>query len=537
MLTITKNLRQMRTLTMLVLASLLLFNCSKREENETEWNNESTKTVSSYDASQFVADNRLQIISDLKDSIESILLNHGQSRHIPGVSFGIVVDDSLVFTTSYGLTNQEKSIQASSKSAFRIASMSKSFTAMSILKLRDEGKLRLSDPAAHFIPELKEIEYLTTDATPITIENLLTMTAGFPEDNPWGDRQLDAPDAELIEMVKNGISFSNIPSFEYEYSNLGYALLGHIVSKVSGMPYQEYITKNIFIPLGMTHTSWEYSEIPENLLAIGYRWENDQYLLEPMLHDGSYGAMGGIITTIEDFSKYVSFHLSAWPPRNDDEPSNLVKRSTVREMHRQTFPRLMPSSTDINNQPCPLMIAYGYGLRTSRDCNQLYSVAHGGALPGFGSNYVFYPEYGVGIMAFGNLTYTGPLPTAEIERLLFSEHGLVARKLPLSNILKKRKDEILNLIFDWDQAESSSIFAENFFLDRSFDYRKNEINALLEQAGEMLEVTEVIPLNQLRMVISMKCKNGIIKTLITLNPEPNPLIQQLSFHFEAFENN
>ncbi|MCB0550919.1 MAG: serine hydrolase, partial [Phaeodactylibacter sp.] len=77
-----------------------------------------------------------------------------------------------------------------------------------------------------------------------------------------------------------------------------------------------------------------------------------------------------------------------------------------------------------NGEPCPSVTGYGYGLGITRNCEDRARVSHGGALPGFGSNYIFYPEYGVGVMAFGNLTYTGPMPLKEIEALLFDSLGL-----------------------------------------------------------------------------------------------------------------
>ena len=92
----------------------------------------------------------------------------------------------------------ENELPATTTSAFRIASMTKSFTAMAIMKLRDEGKLSLDDPAVDYIPEMSKLNYLTSDAPAIRIQNLLTMTAGFPEDNPWGDRQLDETDQMLM---------------------------------------------------------------------------------------------------------------------------------------------------------------------------------------------------------------------------------------------------------------------------------------------------------------------------------------------------
>ena len=97
----------------------------------------------------------------------------------------------------------------------------------------------------------------------------------------------------------------------------------------------------------MEHTYWEYSNIDEDQLAIGYRWEDEQWKKEPMLHDGSYGAMGGLITSIEDFGKYVSFHLSAWPPRSgeDQGPVN-AGNDTLREMQTPQHSVLDVNNTD-----------------------------------------------------------------------------------------------------------------------------------------------------------------------------------------------
>ena len=89
--------------------------------------------------------------------------------------------------------------------------MTKSFTAMSILKLRDEGKLSLDDPAEKYVPELASLKYPTTDSPKITVRHLLTHSTGFPEDNPWGDQQLSITDAQLSQMLRSGVPFSNAP--------------------------------------------------------------------------------------------------------------------------------------------------------------------------------------------------------------------------------------------------------------------------------------------------------------------------------------
>lgn len=483
-----------------------------------------------YKKPEFINDQRAEKIKTLAEKLQVIMDEYAKENHIPGIAYGIVVDEELVLSSAVGFLDLEKQLPASTSAAFRIASMTKSFTAMAILKLRDEGKLNLNDPVVQYIPEMDQTTYLTQDAPEIDIENLLTMTAGFPEDNPWGDRQLDEPNQMLLDLIKEGISFSNVPSFQYEYSNTGYAMLGYIVSQVSGKPYQQYIQEEILAPLGMTHTYWEIDDVPSDQLAIGYRWEDEEWKLEPMLHDGAFGSMGGLITSIEDFSKYVSFHLSAWPPRNEHGRGPL-KRSSLREMQTPQFPRLNSNAKNYKGEPCAIVSGYGFGLGIYQNCEDQKWVSHGGALPGFGSNYVFYPEYGIGIMAFCNLTYTTPWPLQKIQQMLFDELELSPRVLPVSSILATRKTQVAETFQQGEDALKADIFAENFFLDESREHRVGEISKALEKAGKILEVTEIEPQNQLRGIFRLKGENGDVAILFTLTPEKDPKVQQLLFAF------
>ncbi|MFV0594061.1 MAG: serine hydrolase domain-containing protein [Draconibacterium sp.] len=510
----------------------ILCSCQPKQATIPEPENLAQAFSASYKAPAFIRDERIEKIKQIAPEIQKSMEEHAKVKNIPGIAYGIVVDNQLIVASATGFTNLEKKIPATPSSSFRIASMTKSFTAMAIVKLRDEGKLLLSDPVSKYIPEMANLEYLTKDAPAITIKNLLTMTAGFPEDNPWGDRQLDEPDQMLVDLVEGGVSFSNVPSYQFEYSNTGYALLGNIISRVSGISFQDFITQNILQPLGMEHTYWEYDDIPGEQLAIGYRWEDEQWKLEPMLHDGSYGAMGGLITSIEDFSKYVSLHLSAWPPRNDDEIGPL-KRSSLREMQTPQFPSLNANATDYNGDACPTVSGYGYGLGITEYCNGIKRVSHGGALPGFGSNYIFYPDYGVGIMAFCNLTYTAPWSLKEISRLLFETAGLKPRKLPPSDILLERQKQITQLIQHWETGLEDSILAENFYLDISREDRIAEIHKILKQVGPLKEMGEIDPENQLRGSYKIQARHGEVKIFFTLTPEKNPKVQQLNVSFQA----
>jgi CubicO group peptidase (beta-lactamase class C family) len=260
----------------------------------------------SYKPPIFTDPDRMKKIEAVLPTIDKIYKEYAEKNHFPGFTYGVVVDGKLIHTGTAGYTNISKKIPATTQSLFRIASMSKSFTTMAILQLRDAGKLNLDDRADKYISEMRNTKLLTADAPAITIRHLLTHAAGFPEDNPWGDRQLADTNDELLKLIQSPIAFSNTPGVAYEYSNLGITLLGYIIQKVSGKTYQQFINESIFKPLGMTHTKWEYAEVPADKLAHGYRWRDGQWTEEALLHDGAWGAMGGLITSIEDFSKYMA---------------------------------------------------------------------------------------------------------------------------------------------------------------------------------------------------------------------------------------
>src|SRR3954471_15650815 len=215
--------------------------------------------------------------------VDRILAAYMAQRHVPGAAWGVIVDGQVAHLSAQGLRDVESAAPVDGDSVFRIASMTKSFTAMSILKLRDEGKLSLDDPAERYVPELKSLKYPTSDSPKITVRHLLSHAEGFPEDNPWGDRQLADSEAQLTEKMKDGIPFSNAPGLAYEYSNFGFAILGRMVSNVSGTRYPDYVAANILKPLGMMSTTLEPKEVAPNHLALGYRWEDEQWKPEPLL--------------------------------------------------------------------------------------------------------------------------------------------------------------------------------------------------------------------------------------------------------------
>ncbi|MCW8386352.1 beta-lactamase family protein [Fluoribacter dumoffii] len=489
-----------------------------------------TANHSSYLPPVFTENKRLAKMQPLFPVIDKMYKKYAEKNHVPGYAYGIFLDGRLVHTGNGGYTDIAKKIPVTPQSMFRIASMTKSFTAMAILKLRDEGRLRLDDPASFYIPELKNLK-LTQDAAEITVRDLLTHSAGFPEDNPWGDRNLSKTDEELVALVRQGIALSHVSGTSFEYSNLGYALLGLIVKNVAGISYQDYIAANIWKPLGMEQAAWEFAQVRPNQLAHGYQWVNDHWQEEPLLHDGSYASMGGMIASIESFGHYVGLHQSAWPARDDPE-TGPIKRSSIREMHQPWRIYALNPKNRVYGRVCPSINAYGFGLRWSQDCNNTIAVGHTGGLPGFGSNWFIVPEYGLGVVLLTNVTYAAAEATnVRVINKLIKEARLKPRELPPSQILKDRQKALVKLLPEWSDAKKSGLFAGNFFLDSPVESLQKKTQKLFAKAGRIRRISRIIPENQLRGYFLLEGEKATLKVSFTLSPESTSLIQ----HFEIEE--
>ncbi len=471
-------------------------------------------------------------IDAVRAEVDEVFRSSATERKFPGFVWGIVLDGELVHTGATGFADVENKVPAARDTRFRIASMSKSFTALAIMKLRDAGKLSLHDPVEKFLPEFRGIARLTADSPAITVRHLLTMTPGFPEDNPWGDRQLAVGVKEFAAFLTGGVALSNAPGITFEYSNLAYALLGQIVAKTSGETYQRYITRELLQPLGMKDTVWEYSDVPAGKLALGYRLLNNAWKLEPLLHDGVYGAMGGLLTTMDDFARYVSFHLAAWPAR-DDADNGVVRRASVREMHKPAeFTGIAADAKNRAGELVPSVSAYGYGLGWTSDSKQVVRVGHSGGLPGFGSIYRFYPEHGVGVIAFANLTYAGTgVAVGRASAILIEDAKLPRRVQPPSAILTTRTKQIAELLQAWDPKLADALVAENFFPDRSREDWMKLARETLAKAGAIKSVGEIIPQNQLRGTFPMIGELGRVNVFYTLTPEKDARLQELRLTF------
>lgn len=461
--------------------------------------------------------------------IDRLFREYAEADHVPGIAWGVVVDGRMAHAGAHGLRDVAAGSRVDRNTVFRIASMTKSLTALAILKLRDDGLLTLDDPVERHVPELAGLRYPTTDAPRITIRHLLTHAGGFPEDNPWGDRQLAMSEGEMTRLLRSGIPFANTPGVTYEYSNFGFAILGRVVSVVSGRPYGAYLEQAILEPLDMRATTLQPADVRPDRFAHGYRRVDDAWTREPALADGAFGAMGGLLTSIDDLGRYVAFMLSAWPPRDADD-TGPVRRASVREM--QQVWRMRPAVVTGATTDSTLRLSaggYGYGLRVTQSCDFRHIVGHAGGLPGYGSLMTWLPDYGVGLVAVGNLTYTAWGPRFDAALAALSRTGaLRPRVVHPSSALLAARDAVHRLMADWDGGAAESLAADNLFLDRSHAERRADFDAVRARHGRCVADEAWDVDNALRGAWTLRCDRGHVRVAVTLSPTVPTRVQHLA---------
>ena len=476
--------------------------------------------------------------------VDSLAAGYHQRGGQPGLAYGIVAGGELVHAGGLG----ERHLGGPPPDAatvFRIASMTKSFTASAILALRDDGTLRLDDLAGDYVPELRDWPPVSPDSARISIRHLLTMTAGFPTDDPWGDRQQGLPLADFAAFLSGGVSCNWAPGTRFEYSNLGYAILGRIITAVTGMAYPDYIRHRLLTPLGMTRTGYEAEEFelpgqrvagPEGI-ARGYRrspagWSDVGY--DPL---GAFAPMGGIFSCVHDLARWVAGFAAAFPPGSDD--AHPVRAASRREMQ---LPQVLtgwavPASFPGDGASAP-PATYGFGLFVDEHPALGRIVSHSGGYPGFGSNMAWHPASGTGVIALGNSTYAAmaPLAARMLEAVVrqgeASAHGpavALGSPGPWPETLAAR-EAVGRLLRSWDDAEAQRLFSPNVALDAPFEERQRRITLVRERIGDFSDDPE----RPLEFDTPAHCRwwltgeRGSVQVQIQLSPERPPRVQSLA---------
>jgi CubicO group peptidase (beta-lactamase class C family) len=491
----------------------------------------------------------------------------------PGLAYGVVAGGVLAHSGGLG----ERWLggpRPAADTVFRIASMTKSFTASAILLLRDTGRLRLDDLAEDYVGELRDLRLPSSDCPRVTIRHLLTMTAGFPTDDPWGDRQQGLPAEDFARLLKGGVRLGWAPGTRFEYSNLGYATLGKVIEAVTGGDYAEAVRRLLLRPLGLTRTGYELTEFQPPDVARGYQRDSGGWReLAPDPY-GAFAPMGGVFSTVADLAQWVAGFADAFPPRDDPGDgaapgaAHPLSRASRREMQ---LPQIAIVSPHGGTFPDHSTASYGFGLFIEEDPAFGTIVQHSGGYPGYGSQMRWHQPTGIGTIVLGNGTYAaaGQLAArllAEILGQLRATGAGLPRTAPAGNPLSSTalgstalggagagsaapvagvfgpapaggpwaqtlaaRGEVDELLLGWDDEVASKIFAPNVGWDQSFADRRAAIGAVRERIGAFRADPDRLPEfdSPAQCRWWLRGERGTVQVEIGLAPLVEPLVQSL----------
>ena len=485
-------------------------------------------------------------------AVDEIVRRFHERGGQPAVSYGIVRDGALVHAAGFGVRALGGPVP-DERTVFRIASMSKSFTASAIMLLRDAGALALDDPAARYVPELGGWSFGASDAAPITIRNLLTMTAGFPTDDPWGDRQQGLPIADFQTMLADGVRLNWVPGTRFEYSNLGYAVLGLIVTAASGVPYDEFVRTRLLAPLGMTRTGFAAQEFEADELALGYRRGPNGWEEVPFDPYGAFAPMGGVFSCVTDLTTWSAGFAAAFPPGKDPDKNTDAHPLAAASRRQMQLPQAVTgwrAPDRIPGGPPAAPSYYGFGLFVDEDPALGRVVSHSGGYPGFGSNMRWHPATGIGVIALGNGTYAAMYALAELvlKALLprsaayhvalapvagASAAGALAEGEPAGAPWPETlaaADAVNGLLDNWDDAVAEALFSENVALDRPYGERRADLALLRSRIGSFTvdrnrPAQSDTPAHRRWWLAG---ERGTVAAAIQLNPQRPPRVQSLA---------
>ena len=489
-----------------------------------------------------------------QEAVEELVDRHVEAGGSgPGLAYGIVHDGRLVHDGGRGEL-RAGGPAPDATTAFRIASMTKSFTAATVLALRDEGALHLDDEITRHVPEAAALVPPTDDAPAITIRALLTMTAGLPTDDPWGDRQQDLPDDAFADLLRGGLSFAWTPGTAYEYSNTGYALLGRAIAAAAGEPYADAVRRRLLDPLGLTSTVFTAQEIPAPRLAQGHRQGPDGEWQEvPFAGHGAYASMGGLLSTVADLAVWIGGFTGAFPPRDGADDGHPLRRASRREQqqpHRSSEPSVTWRS--LAEPPVVRGQAYGFGLVVEQDPVVGDVVGHGGGYPGFGTHMRWHPASGLGVVVLSNSTYapstrlTGmlldlllsrPGTASPGRRPLGPVPGAAAGPVPrpddpardLTGATLAARADVVRLLQRWDDGLAARLFAANVDLDEPLAERRTLVERIAEEFGTLApEPLDPWSRSPAHAGWWLAGRGGRVRVEIRLSPERPPRVQTLS---------
>lgn len=421
----------------------------------------------------------------IETELDAFFAQHVAAGMYKGLAYGITGPAGLRHAAGFGVVTDE-GLVPDADTVFPIASMSKSFIACAALIARDRGLLSLDDPITKFFPQFVASGTFEDPCEPPTLGMLLSMSGGLTEDNSWVDPFIDATEDVLLDHISKGLRYSHVPGSVYEYSNLGYTLAGLAVGKAADMRIEHFVRDEIFVPLGLTSTCFDNAAPADITRATGYHLDTEgTWIAYPYVASVAFAAAGGIMSTIRDLSRWITWLGAAFrTPEESDIP--ILTRSSRRELQRLHILDAPSLSLGSAGELRPSITGYGLGLRIDVDLRHGTLVAHGGGLPGFSLFMCWHPNSGQGVVALTNSHRgsAGTLCSAALARLL-SYDDSPAETIRLWPETTQLREAAERLVRDWSDDLAAEIFAPNVDFDRPLTERRAEIDELVAQVGPL----------------------------------------------------
>lgn len=309
-------------------------------------------------------------------------------EQLPGLSAGIVHDQELVWAAGFGAANRENGTAPDVSTLYRVASITKTFTAAAILKLRDAGRLSLDDPLHVHLSEFAEGRERSGGIEQVTLRRMLSHHAGLTTEAPlpcW-DALVFPTRHELLDVLPR-LEVVIPPASAFKYSNLAFGLLGEVVTRTAGVPYEDYLRSEFLVPLGMSASGLRISPQQQSRLAVGYSPQpGGGFEHAPQVQLEGLAACGQLYSSIEDLARWIALQFRTGTAQRKP----VLAGSTLDEMHRPQF--LEPDWS----------VGYCLGWRATRTGNHVYH-GHGGGIPGFASYLLFSKPYRLGVILLSNV--------------------------------------------------------------------------------------------------------------------------------------
>jgi CubicO group peptidase (beta-lactamase class C family) len=456
---------------------------------------------------------------------------------VPALVYGVIKDGELIHSRGLGSIDLDGSDLDGTDNPpnvdtlFRIASMTKSFTAATLLSLRDEGRLGLDDHLVDYVPELR---LGGAENHQITLRHLLTMTAGFPTDDPWGDRQQDLHPDDFASLLATPLEPMWRPGDRFEYSNLGYALLGRVIESVMGMPYRDVVKSKVLSPLSLTSTGFDTADVEPSRLATGYVRREGDWVVEPISGYGAFAPMGGLLSTVSDLTRWVSAMVDAQRVEGDPSTDQAPKPASLREMQTgQRFIEAESRPTLDSPMLTPTVRHYGFGLFEEL-LPSGRTISHSGGYPGFGSHMRWHLPSGLGIVALGNRSYApmGKVAAAALEAAIPS----MGESHPIDPVqrawLQQAQRAVERLTNEWDEPLVAEWFTENVDQDEPWPVRRRHLERLRARHGDLAPdpQSEPVEIGPAQAVWWLRGeRGGRVKVDLLLSPHPTPRIQAVTW--------